>query len=295
MFRQTLAIGLLALGATVVWVVPAPAQRFEDPLSTPNWVADAAAAGVNSLLSGVTAGVMQWGRGGSFQDGFTRGAMGGAVIYTGKRLAVQDFRGAGFWGREVAAVGASVVRNAGEGRGSLERVVLPVGPVRFYLSTVPGEHLGVRLDAATVINAVHAMQLPELEFDAESSWSSGAIVFRARDLLFATGPTHGDDPPEVGAAGRTRAGVIYLSDIAGLDYRHNLKHERIHVLQNDQFFLTLTSPAEEWALRRLPGGAALNRWVDPNLSPAVTGILSEVFKRYEHRPWELEAEYLARR
>lgn len=290
--RRVLAlIPFVLLGA--VQPAPAAAQQFEDPLSTPRWVGDAAAAGVNSLLGGLTAGAVQKLRGGSFQDGFTRGAVGGAVVYTGKRLAVQDFRGAGFWGREVAALGSSIVHNAGAGRPALERVMLPVGPVNFYLSTVPGRHLRMRLDGATIANALHAMTVDELEFDAESSWSSGAIVFRARDVLFRGADTPEEE--EVGSAGRTRAGVIYLSAIPGLDYRHHLKHERIHVLQNDQFFLTMTSPVEEWTLRRLPGGATVGRFVDLNLSSAVTGALAEVFKRYEHRPWELEAEYLARR
>src|SRR5688500_10942351 len=123
-----LLVGLLLSG-------PRPLSAQTDTtsvLTTPTWVGQFTVAGANALLSGVTAGVIQELRGGSFSDGFARGALGGVVIYAGKRVAMDRFAGAGLLGREVAAVGTSMVRNAADGVGLLDRVVLPVGPVRVY-------------------------------------------------------------------------------------------------------------------------------------------------------------------
>ena len=294
---MTRTVGPLLLlgGAALLWLAaPAAGQSVEPPLDPPRWVGEVTSFGVNSLLGGVTAGLMQEARGGSFADGFTRGALGGALIFGGKRIAVERFAGAGLVGREVAAVGSSIVRNAADARPSLERLVLPLGPVRLYVQRdSAGVRVSPRLDLVTALATGYAVAVAELEWDAADSWSSGAPVFRVEDRLIRS---RGDEqgPREIGAAGITRAGAIYLSDIPGLDYAEDFAHERVHVIQYDQFFWTWTSPAEEWLLERVPGGRRLGRYLDLNLSPLVTQGLQLAFKRYEHRPWELEAEFLAR-
>ncbi len=95
--------------------------------TAPHWAGEFAILSGNAVLSGVTAGVVQKLRGGSFRDGFVRGLTGGGVIYLGKRVAAERFSGAGLLGREVASLGTSMVRNASEGYGLLDDVVLPVG------------------------------------------------------------------------------------------------------------------------------------------------------------------------
>lgn len=283
--RLAAAAGLAGLLVSV----PAAAQGRAPP--PPSWVGDAAALGVNGLLGGLTAGLVQEARGGSFQDGFTRGFAGGIVVYGGKRVAVQQFGGAGLVGRQLSAVGSSVIRNASDGRPSLERLVLPVGPVRLYLSQRHGEPFArARLDLATVVAAGYAVRAPELEWDPRESLSSGALVFRAENLLL-----RGEGDAEIGASGITRAGAIYASDIIALDFAEDVQHERVHVIQFDQFFLTGTDHAEDWLLHRLPGGGIAARYVDLNLSNLVTTGLAEAFKNYYQRPWELEARYLSQR
>lgn len=272
-------------------VAPTSLRGQDRPPPAPSWVGDAAAVGVNAFLGGLTAGVVQELRGGSFSDGFTRGALGGVVVYGGKRVAVQRFGGAGLLGRQIGALGSSVIRNASDGRPTLERVVLPAGPLRLYLSRRPGDAPArLRLDAATTIAAAYAVAEPELEWDAAESLSSGALVFRVEDLLI-----RGSDGVERGAAGITRAGTIYVSDLPGLDLAEDVRHERIHVIQFDQFFLTMTDHPEDWALRKVPGGGWVSRYVDLNLSNLVTTGLAEAFKNYYQRPWELEARYLSQR
>jgi hypothetical protein len=292
--KRVSALRLLLCGAALLPLAPpAAGQAIEPPLDPPRWVGDAAGLGVNALLGGLTAGLMQSARGGSFQDGFARGMLGGAVIYAGKRVAVERFAGAGLLGREVAAVGVSVVRNAAEARPSLERLMLPLGPVRLYVHTDGGLRVRPKLDAATLLAAGFAAAAPELEWDAGDSWSTGAPVFRVEDLLIR-GRADEENPTEIGASGITRAGAIYLSDVPGLDYAEDFAHERVHLIQNDQFFWMWTAPAEEWLLERIPGGERVGRYLDLNLSPLVTRGLSLTFRNYERRPWELEAEFLAR-
>lgn len=257
----------------------------------PNWAGDLSSLGANVLINGLSAGVVQKVRGGSFQDGFTRGSMGGAVVYGGKRIAVQGFAGAGLLGREVAAVGTSISRNAADGLPSLSRLMLPVGPVRLYLHLEDGVRVQARADLTSVGATVYGIIAPELRWDAATSLSAGAPVFRAKNLLLRG---HGD--AEGGATGITRTGVIYLSDIIGVDFEQERSHEQVHVLQFDQVFWLWTSPAEQWALRRLPGGSMIADVVDPNLSQLfVQGLGAIAFKNYLNRPWEVEARFLSER
>jgi hypothetical protein len=286
-FRRTLLLLVLAL----FFVHPLAAQPHREARPpAPNWTGDLAVASANGLIGGVTAGLMQKMSGGSFQDGFTRGMLGGAVTYGGKRLAVQSFFGAGLAGREVAAVGSSMVRAAAASRPFFQQTMLPVGPVHVYIEREEGLRVHAKLDAYTLGWMTYAALTPELKWDAKRSLSAGAPVFLARDRLIVAGRDSSE------AAGHTVAGTILLSDIpAAFDLNTNFAHERVHVLQNDQMFLLWTEPAKQWALSKVPGGKTLSRYVDFNLSPAVTELLGLAFPEYHSKPWELEAIYLTER
>lgn len=271
-------------------LAPLPLRAQAAPSAgTPSWLGDASTLALNSFLGAVTGGTVQALRGGSFSDGFTRGALGGAIVYAGKRLAVQALPGSGVAGRAVAGAGSSIVRNASDGLPSLSRVVLPLGPARLYLRD--GATPQIRWDAATLVAAGYAFAEPKLHLDWGATLSSGAPVFRVRDQLLQEPGGAGD----AGASGTTRAGTIYLSDIEGLDYNQDLRHERIHVVQNDFVFLGWTDPVEDALLHAIPGGAAVARHVDLNLSVAVTSGLALAFRNYHRRPWEVEARALAER
>ena len=104
------------------------------PVDGPSGLAsDVAFLGVNVALGGLSAALFQQLRGGSSWDAFLNGALGGAVAYAGRRLAVERFDGASLAGRQVAAVGTSIVRNASNGCGALDQLVLPFGFARLYL------------------------------------------------------------------------------------------------------------------------------------------------------------------
>jgi hypothetical protein len=263
------------------------------PLDAPRWTGELAVLGANATLGGLTAGLAQHFAGGSFRDGFTRGFFGGAVIYGGKRVAAERFPGAGLIGRELAAVGVSVVDNAGAGRGTLEQVVLPVWLGRLYIDR-GGDRGRVRvtprLDAMATFWTLHAIIEDELSFDGRGTLSAGTPVFRTDNRLIAM-------VEDQGAAGFTAAGVVLLSDIPAFGEfvgPRNFAHERVHVLQMDQIFLQWTRPIERRGLGMIPGTDAILRHVDLNLSTEVLRALTLIFPEHRDRPWELEATYLAR-
>lgn len=265
-----------------------PTRPGGDP--APRWRGEALTLGANAVLGGLTSGVIRHARGGSFRDAFVTGAAGGALTYGGKRLAAEEFFGAGLMGRQAAAVGSSVTHNAAHGDAALARVVLPVGPVRLYLFDGV-RSARARLDlASTVMTAVAALH-PDNRFDAEAALSAGAPVFRraatARD---------------VGWNGLQAAGVILVrytpGDVAPDDAEtHRIArteaHERVHVLQYDQTFLLWAAPVERWALSQRGWTRALNRYVDLGLHVPVWAGLNTVIP-YEDRPWEREAFFLSR-
>ena len=157
----------LPRAAVIAWaILPCGTQALEAQV-TPRWrpdpgVGEVTFLGANTLIGALTGGIFQTLRGGSFADGFTRGALGGAVVYAGKRLSVERFSGAGFLGREIAAVGTSIVRNAGEGAATLRRLVLPVGPLRLYLQPKGSAVVNLKVDLYELAWLGYALAEPAL-------------------------------------------------------------------------------------------------------------------------------------
>ncbi len=257
----------------------------------PKWTGEAASLGVNALLGGVSAGVLRELRGGSFKDGFFRGAVGGSVIYVSKRVVAGEFDGAGLFGRELGSIGGSVVRNAGEGRGMFSELVLPVGVARVYVNTERGS-VRVLPDLTAIAWTISGIQERGLNIDWGQSLSAGTPVFIAQNklLLLNEDSTH--------AAGLTSSGVIFLSDVPAFGAnarRINLKHERVHMVQEDQLFLTITDPFEDWLISRIPyAGGFLTRHVDINLATSLLNVLAGQMPKFIDRPWETEALFRAR-
>jgi hypothetical protein len=296
--RALLALSLLyGLAAPSLSAQGAPhphrVDRFEpEPLPpVPRWVSEFTILSANAVFGGVTSGFLQKTRGGSFRDGFTRGFLGGSVVYAGKRLAVERFGGAGLLGRGVAATGASMVRNASDGHPPLERLILPVGPVRFYVDRGVGTAVRAKFDLNTLVLMGYAATRGELELQAASSLSAGTPVYAAREFLF------GATEDTIRASGQVIESVIFLSE---LPWRHPeearevFAHERIHLLQRDQLFITLTEPLSARIVREAPVLQTLYRYIDFHPTDIVFRLLQVPFPQYETRPWELEAFHLSR-
>jgi hypothetical protein len=290
-----LLMPLRAFGQCPPFLVP-PDMEPDCPVGWPNWTAELAVLGGNALLGGVSAGVLHRLRGGSFTDAFVRGLGGGAVVYGGKRIAVERFGGAGLVGRQVAAVGSSMVRNAGEGRGALEQLALPIGPTRVYLQAA-APRVSVRADVVSLAWLLYGIAEPELRLDAGMSLSAGAAVFMADDRVIAHGVVLSDELEATHAHGITEPGFIALANIPvfGRELaRRAFEHERVHVLQMDQIFMTITGPAEERLLRQLPGLRRLAPYIDINMSGNLLRLLNLTIDGYVERPWEAEALYFSR-
>jgi hypothetical protein len=244
-------------------------------------------AAINMVLGGVTSGGLRILRGGSLREGLASGiagAAGGALVYAGKRVAVQRWDGAGLVGREVAAVGSSVVWNASAGRGAVDRVVLPIGPVRLYVAPTDGFRVTPKLDLSSTVAI--AVATVNGRIDWERSVSTGAPVFHR------TEPYGREQVRAQHAAGVITYGdPLGRSDLSEGDL-HPVAHEQVHVIQRDQSFLFWSEPAEEALLGSTRAGRALRRHLDVGFDVVASALVKQVID-YELRPWEREAYLLS--
>lgn len=206
------------------------------------WVDDVNFLATNALIGGVTAGVGRLIRHGSFAEGFTRGALGGGVSYLGKRTAVARFSGAGFLGRELNAVGASMTRNAARGVGLLDTLVLPVGPALAFVNPRDPGATHVRLDLNQATWLAYALTEDRLKLDWSRTLSAGAPVFRATRVVRDRG-----EP----ADGVMVGGLVVISPSAQGHVGDVLAHERVHILQRDFLETAVGLSLEDWTGTKL--------------------------------------------
>lgn len=260
-------------------------------IDAPRWIGEFATLSVNGVLGGLTAGLTRHFGGGSFTDGFMAGALGGITTYAGKRVAAENFDGAGLLGRLVAASGASMVRNATSGTPLLSRLTLPVGPAWVEVRrSANGTSVSARVDPVALGWLVYGIAESELELDAGESLSAGTPVFRTNGKLLSLG--HDDTH----AAGVTNAGIVYLADVPAYGdsfERRALAHERIHVLQEDAIAIQWTD-ALAAGLIGDRGRLTPTRFLAVNFSTELLRALAGFIPRHEDRPWEMESIFLAR-
>ena len=265
---------------------------FEGPCTfdAPRWVGEFASLSANGLLGALTGGLSQHFRGGSFQDGFVRGALGGAIVYAGKRAASESFDGAGLIGRSVAAVGSSSVRNASEGSPLFSRLTLPLGPVWMEIDTST-RGIEARLDPVALGWMAYAISERELELDWGETLSGGTPIFKTHNkVLELPGDT-------VHVAGLTNAGIVYLADVPAYGPSHMRRHqahEQIHVIQEDQLAIMWTDPFGSWAIGSVPKLEPVGSRLAVNLSTEILRLLGGAIAQYEVRPWEVESVFFAR-
>lgn len=289
------ALRCLVAGTWIFATTPgsAAAQTAGADTARGGWRGEVSTFALNTLLGGGIGGTVRALRGGSFREGFVAGAAGGAVVYAGKRLAVERWYGAGLAGRQVAAVGTSIIRNTADGRAPLERLMVPLWIGRLYVTTSPRLSVQPRLDLLGTVSTLYQAFDDRSEFDLGRSVSAGAPVFRVYDA-------------ELEWVAFQRGGVVllrYSEAYQGLEEQlpadtsepmdQSASHERVHVVQLDQAFLLLAAPVEDWLMDRTPATARLHRWVDVGV---VTGVLylPDLLIPYDRRPWEREADFLAR-
>lgn len=284
---RSFAALLLTTSALPMAAIELPAQQPGCPVlhcdpvppRAPASGIDALQLGVNAALGALTVAVRPEGRRDGFWRGLLEGAAGGTLAYAGKRLSVESFPAAPLLGRQVSAVGASMVANAADGVPPLQSVSLPYGPVRIELWPRRTSALVFRVDAANLVLTSLAAVHPEYRLLAGESAAAGTPIFVRDDLA--------------GAGGLHLGGLVVL-DAAPEDYplgRQHLRHEMIHVMQYDFAARAWARPAERWVLRRAGARPAVHRHVEMGLLIPPWTLLNTLID-YHDRPWEREADRL---
>jgi hypothetical protein len=239
----------------------------------------------NAMIGGLTAGIASQIRGRGFMEAFVKGALGGGLSFFGKRITAEPIGGAGFVGRQVGALGASIVRSSAFGSGGLlDTLVVPLGPLRAYV--VPGQISSStwRVDLEEMAWLVYGLTSPRLSFSAVESLSSGSLVFTSE------GPIRGDGDT---ASGRAAPGIISVRLDEGGVPNSVLAHERVHINQFDFVKIVGGLPAE--GLVRRGFGLADVGWlehVDFGIGeyPFVFLLTGQWLPR-SRQIFEIEAEY----
>lgn len=229
----------VVVGLTLAVVLVPTTAAAQDP-GQPRWVEDFGIVAANVLIGGATAAVSAWLGDRDVGDAFMGGALGGGVGFLGKRVAAEDFGGAGLAGRQIGAVGANIVSNVGRGLGWLEEIWLPVGPVWIQTRRDPGWR--ARIDLPEVAVVAWALSRSELQFDAGASLRNGALFFRAPDhRMIGNGKA---------IAGFAATGVVFVGH-SSLDEAEIRAHEMTHVIQQDFVLHSWSRPLEAAGWRLL--------------------------------------------
>ena len=203
-----------------------------------------------------------------------QGLVGGVLMSVGRQTAATPFNGSGLLGREVSAVGVSLITSTGQ-RGAT--FTFPVGPVSLEF----GEHeYDWRLNATDFLLTIGMTFYPSTRLDVGKSLSSGVPVFRIRRTDFG----------QIGDADVTAAqlaGTVLLSRNAFdplTGKAEVIYHENVHVLQEDYFEDAITLPAERAAIRPLPFGRRFLKHLDLGVLGPVLGAQISRLIPYRSRP-----------
>ena len=260
----------------------ASAQPSEGPQKT----SDVRIAAVNVALGAITSGAWSAARHKPFWRGLARGGAGGGAVYAGKRLIGEGNPLAWWAGRQLAAIGSSEVVNAAEGLPFLQRVVIPVGPVRFHVDRLAKRKVTPKLDLASTIAGFVVASRERTRLAVRESLATGAIVFIV--------------PETSGTVGTHSAGVLSLSELVPdgkfpplPTKRGVISHELVHAAQYDFVFTAWSDVIQNAIGKKIPLVGFVNRYVDVNLTlPVQLGVNALV--DYGDRPWETEAVSIAK-
>lgn len=211
----------------------------------PDWLNEFSLAASNALVGGVAAGAARALGGGSFMDGFRRGAGGGALHWLGKRMVVAGFDGRHIVGRQVAALGTSVIANASSGRTSFERLFFPVGPVALEIDSRDGRRtFKPSVSVYDLVRIGHAAVHDDLALDWKTSLTTGTTVFQGyRRVLHSRG-----------IDGSAAGSVVHVEEAQPYMREQIIDHEMVHVLQRDLIARAWFYPLERRIIERALGG-----------------------------------------
>jgi hypothetical protein len=228
---------------------------------------------INVALGAGTASLRAWRGHQPLWPAVRRGVVGGAVMAAGLHVGGRDLPAARFLGVQTVAVGASIARDAGEGRPMLSRMVVPLLPFVLELR-VRGDNargddtsvsaanppiartreprLRVRLSAAAMAGAVADLtESHGARVDWRESLANGSLVLRTTSAAFSDGAQC-----PVGLvcwrAGRQRLGIVtYRADgQSAEDIASTLQHESLHVAQRVRELVLMGMPSHTLIVSR---------------------------------------------
>ncbi|MFN8583554.1 MAG: hypothetical protein U0163_21575 [Gemmatimonadaceae bacterium] len=155
--------------------------------------------------------------------GVTAGALGGFLVFEGKRITGQVGAGHGlgyaYVARATASVGVSLMENAAAGRGLFSQAHMDVGFVRVDVSRTAAPIRFRLLPSSLISTAIFARRF---NLNWSRTLETGGIVFDTRD---------GSD-----GSGETLANVIAVVDSPDhFETDPRLAHELVHSLQFEDF------------------------------------------------------------
>lgn len=244
----------------------------------------AAHLAINGALGGFSAGMYALVRGKNPWRAALMGFGGGVVMGGGKQVAGTGFYGSGLLGRQLAAVGTSLVRSASE---DTMLVLVPVGPMTFEIRPAAADRVRSRVSIVGSATILYYVIRSDTRIDLGATLSAGAPVFRF--------PTETVSTRDGIIFGRMDFGTIILGTPASAldeDRRMTLPHESIHVVQYDFLEHALTLPPERAILRKLGVGERFLGHIDIGIVSVLLAGVLQMHMDYDERPWEREAVIL---
>lgn len=277
MFR----IGLVCFCTTSLVATTTAPVLSQEAVALPRRYNDALLLAGNIAIGALTAGISRIVRHEPLDRAMLYGALGGAVGEAGKVIVAQNYRATNLFGREVAAVGSSIVASAATKHAPLH-LMFPWGP--FHLHVEPANSKArLRIDLANLIATIAALRDRDLHFDGDKSFTYGLAVFKV-DSAKRSGGLGGS---QIAGVVRYRSESPYMTAQPST-IRAIIGHELVHVAQSDIAFTTLSAPLESCLFQIIPGGRVVGRYFDLGLQVPALGVLNGVIP-YKSQPWEREA------
>jgi hypothetical protein len=287
MMKNCCVAPFTALSLALVSVVPAKVSQEPEPSTLGRFEGHVAVLSANALIGAGTAALTALLLKRDIGAAFAKGALGGIIQYSGKRVAAADWDAAPALGRVLASTGASMVQQASLGGSLLDSIRVPVGPIRFSVSLRAGLHPRVSTSAFDLALLAQALANDHLELDWNRSFSSLAPVFVTRDRLLRS---NGDL-----VRGITQGHLIVLDGVQP-GATESFSHEVIHVVQNDFMEVVWDRAVEDWVRGKL-GMQDRLRFVYLNIfAPLIRDLDDAILDRKGliRRLSEAEAEWFER-
>ncbi len=250
---------LLVLPLAVLAAGPCPAQQSGARVRAAPalyWSVDVGTAALSGFLQGRSRRV-------PLARAVAGGLAGGSLMYTGQRLVGTGKPGLRFVGLQTVAVGASVARNLGTGRGPLEQLTFPVFPLYVQRDAAAHPEWSARLSVVAVAGLIRTAH----EFRTWPDWRQSLL---AGVPVFAVPAAQLDDCSRYGRDGGCTSGTLGHHVLGAIAYatrpehttaRDILAHELGHVAQDVRDVVLHAVPASDLALRGHPVGRWLSRFL----------------------------------